>query len=305
MIEFQSNIYKQLKNRKIIDILIGDSEYGNTDKLDDIEISISMPYLTGSDLCSLSTLFGLPRDYCWKGNVKSRWEYLSDLMDHCIQEDKSTLLLNYLFDKERFENKLTGLSIENTARSYNEIIKKVLDQINGILYYSETQLVQINGNYIIKSTEKEVQVYTSEIKTVNQEYIRSIAERAIYKIEQGSFDNAITKSRTLLEEVFIYAIEKKGEEPPRNGKINQLYRDVKTLYNMHADNDMDIRIKKLLSGLESIVSGVSEMRNQNSDSHGMGSKRIGIEKHHATLLVNSSMTMAQFILSVVNNNVNI
>ena len=107
MMEFQLNMYKQLKNRKIIDILIGDNEYGNIGELDDIEISISMPYLTGSDLCSLSTLFGLPRDHSWNGNTKSRWEYLSDLMEHCIQEDKSTLLLNYLFDKERFENKLT------------------------------------------------------------------------------------------------------------------------------------------------------------------------------------------------------
>ena len=82
MMEFQLNMYKQLKNRKIIDILIGDNEYGNIGELDDIEISISMTYLTGSYLCSLSTLFGLPRDYSWNGNTKSRWEYLSDLMEH-------------------------------------------------------------------------------------------------------------------------------------------------------------------------------------------------------------------------------
>ncbi|WP_211292707.1 abortive infection family protein [Petrotoga halophila] len=43
------------------------------------------------------------------------------------------------------------------------------------------------------------------------------------------------------------------------------------------------------------------MRNNNSDAHGVGSQRISISEHHARFLVNSAMTMADFILSVGNN----
>jgi hypothetical protein len=53
--------------------------------------------------------------------------------------------------------------------------------------------------------------------------------------------------------------------------------------------------------LEKIVSSIAEMRNNNSDAHGVGSQRISISEHHARLLVNSAMTMAEFILSVGNN----
>ena len=45
-------------------------------------------------------------------------------------------------------------------------------------------------------------------------------------------------------------------------------------------------------------SAIAEMRNKNSDAHGVGAKRINIDEHHARLFVNSSMTMADFIISV-------
>ena len=70
---------------------------------------------------------------------------------------------------------------------------------------------------------------------------------------------------------------------------------------MHADKDIDRRINTLLSGLEKIVSSIAEMRNANSDAHGVGNRRLNIAEHHARLLVNSAMTMAEFVLSIGNN----
>ena len=67
---------------------------------------------------------------------------------------------------------------------------------------------------------------------------------------------------------------------------------------MHANSEMDKRINTLLSGLEKIVSSISEMRNKASDSHGVGKNRIAIEEHHARLIVNASVTMSEFVLSV-------
>ena len=61
---------------------------------------------------------------------------------------------------------------------------------------------------------------------------------------------------------------------------------------------MDKRINKLLSGLENIVQSIAEMRNNGSDSHGLGSKKVNIPDYHARLALNSSSIMAEFILSV-------
>ena len=146
-----------------------------------------------------------------------------------------------------------------------------------------------------------MQIEIPAIVIVNREYIRDISTRAMRDVESGEYDSAITKSRTLLEEAFCYVIENKGVEPSQKGNINKLYKQVKELYNMHADCGVDKRINELLSGLEKIINAISEMRNKNSDSHGVGQKRIAISGHHARLFVNSAMTLADFILSIGNN----
>ena len=117
-------------------------------------------------------------------------------------------------------------------------------------------------------------------------------------ISEGNFDSAITKARTMLEEVFCYVIEKKDEKPSDSGDIGKLYNQVKQLYHMHQNKDMDKRINGLLSGLEKILSAIAEMRNIGSDSHGVGARRINISEHHAYLFINSAITMADFILAV-------
>ena len=78
----------------------------------------------------------------------------------------------------------------------------------------------------------------------------------------------------------------------------KLFKQVRELYNMHTDKDTDRRINTLLSGLNSIVSAISEMCNKDSDAHGVGQKRYNIEAHHARLFVNSAAAMADFILAV-------
>lgn len=151
---------------------------------------------------------------------------------------------------------------------------------------------------IMEREESSVHISAPAISCVNRDYIKDIAARAMADVDANSFDSAITKSRTLLEEVFIYAIEKKGETPSESGDIGKLYAQVKSLYNMHQSKDMDKRINGLLSGLEKILSSIAEMRNKGSDSHGVGAKRINIADHHARLFVNAAMTMADFVLSV-------
>jgi len=70
---------------------------------------------------------------------------------------------------------------------------------------------------------------------------------------------------------------------------------------MHDDQDIDSRIKKLLGGLSTIIISIAEMRNKDSDAHGVGSNRIQIHDYHARLFVNASITVAEFILSVEEN----
>ena len=99
----------------------------------------------------------------------------------------------------------------------------------------------------------------------------------------------------------VYGIEKKEEKPSEKGNINNLYNQFKNLYNMHNDPNIDKRINMLLSGFEKIITSISQMRDKNSDAHGAGNKRINIEEHHAVLFENSAITIANFLLAVIEN----
>ncbi|MDO9523719.1 MAG: abortive infection family protein [Methanocorpusculum sp.] len=148
-----------------------------------------------------------------------------------------------------------------------------------------------------------VSVEAPATKVIDRKYILDLSERACRDIDDGNYDSAITKSRTILEETFFFVIEKKDDVPSASGDINKLYTQVKNLYDMHGDKNLDKRINMLLSGLEKIISAIAEMRNNHSDSHGVGSKRIDIFDYHARLFVNSSVAMSDFILSVYLNSI--
>ena len=292
--------YDLLRSKDIIAILDGDSQIEEIDG-----IRIAMPYLSGPMLCELSQKFGCYQEYYWGNSSKpnlSRWQYMDNILEYVIKENKVSQLLSYMMEKERFSDSLRKLNnVSDIEKMYKYIIQKVIDQINSILYFCGHELVIINNQFIVKNIDEKINIDVPNINVVDRNYIKCLSERAMKDIDEGNLDSAITKSRTILEETFCYAIEIKGEEPSDNGDIGKLYKQVKDLYNMHANKDMDKRINKLLSGLENIVQSIAEMRNNGSDSHGLGSKRVNIADYHARLAVNSSTTMAEFILSVSQN----
>lgn len=105
-----NNNFGLLRKKEILAILDGDTSFGEYEfPEDDKTIRISMPYLSGPDLCEISSLFGLPVTYPRSGGALSRWEYLDNLFAFCIRSNKVSELLSYLFDKNKFSSQLRGL----------------------------------------------------------------------------------------------------------------------------------------------------------------------------------------------------
>jgi len=285
--------YELLRNKTILAILDGDTQCGEID-----DVKISLPYLSGPVIVDISQRFGLSATYGWNGGTQSRWKYMEDLIVHCIANNRVSDLLSFIFSKQQFEEKLKGKTPEQIENIYNHIVGAMIEQINGVLYFGENKLSVISNKFLVIPIDTIVEITAPAVKSIDRDYIKDLSDRAMQDVVNKNYDSAITKSRTLLEEVFCYVIEKKNETPSDSGDIGKLYKQVKELYNMHTDRDMDRRINTLLSGLEKIVSAIAEMRNTNSDAHGVGSRRMNIAEHHARLFVNSAMTMAEFVLSI-------
>lgn len=300
--QHEKSKYELLREKNILAILDGDTDFGFLEiNGENSNIKVPMPYLSGPMLCDMSNKFGLPVTYAWNGGAQSRWAYMDDLLAHCIQNGHESDLLSFLFSKGQFTEKLRGQTPETIDYAYSHIVKAIINQINGILYFSGNELVQTGSVFVIQKIGTTISVAAPSVTAIDRRYITDISERAMKDISDGNYDSAITKSRTLVEEVFCYVIEKKGVEPSESGDMGKLYNQVKQIYNMHQDKDVDKRINGLLSGLEKILSAIAEMRNKASDSHGVGAKRINISDYHARLFVNSAMTMADFVLAVSEN----
>ena len=287
--------FKFLRNRKIIDILIGDQKV--TDEY-------SLPYLSGPKLCELSTTFGLVRTYTWGNGASnySRWEYMSDLLGYLDKQSRIPELLAYLLKLEHFDYLINLGDPAKIHETHKLIVLGTIKSINANLMFAGKELRIINKAFIIVDIGSDVSLEVPKIKVVTSEYIKELPERIKDDLENMNYDSVITKSRTLLEEVFIYIIERLTHERYKSkGDLIKIYQEVTALLNMRQSREWDARVNELLGGLHKLVSAISSMRNINSDAHGAGSGRFGIRKREAVLVAYSSMLLAEYILSVYEN----
>lgn len=162
----EKDLYYLLKTKEIITILDGDTKCGQYETLSGKQISISMPYLSGPDLCGLSTRFGLPVTYSWGGSNLSRWVYLDNLLEYCIENNKCSDLLLHMFSLEQFKNILKGLSAEDVEVAYSHIINEIIGKINGILFFGGHELVKEGNRFLVRIKQKDGAV-KKEIETEN------------------------------------------------------------------------------------------------------------------------------------------
>ena len=224
---------------------------------------------------------------------------MQDLMKFLNQQGRIPELLSYLIQQGRFEN-LTGIGdIHKVDETYKAIIKGMLDAINAQLVIARVELRLVNKKFVLAGNGEDVVIETPKVKIITSQYIRELPERIKDDLENKDYDSVITKSRTLLEEVLIFIIEKMTfERYKSNGDLVKIYQDATELLNMRQKSDWDKRVNELLGGLHKLVSAISSMRNMNSDAHGAGSGRINIKKREALLVAHSSMILAEYWLSV-------
>lgn len=194
------NKFELLRIKSILAILDGDTDFGELNIDDnDYKIRIAMPYLSGPMICELSTKFGFSQSYDWNGGAKSRWEYLDRLLKYSIDNGRESELLSLLFSKSQFSNTLKGFSSTAIESSYNQILKSVINGINGELYFGGNELVQVGNIFVIKEIGKIITVATPVVKQIDRDYISDLSNRAMEDVKNEHYDSAITKSRTLIE----------------------------------------------------------------------------------------------------------
>ncbi len=288
------NEFTYLIIRPIIDILIGDAIIN-----DDMFNPIRMPYLKGWEISEIGRRLGYSTANTNK-IAPSRWQIMKSLMEKLNRDNRLQDLLKYLFQKNQFSEIANDIkAAEDFDEVYATRIKMALNAINKHLAISDMILSYVNTTFFICNRNSNYSIPAPSIpKTIDIAYVNNLNERITEDLQNGNYDSVITKCRTLLEEVLIFIIEQHNETPDTSGKISKLSGQCKVLLKMKQVREYDTRINEILGGLEKIINGIASLRNLNSDSHGVGSKRINIKKREAILIANSTKTYCEYLLSV-------
>ena len=110
--------------------------------------------------------------------------------------------------------------------------------------------------------------------------------------------SAITAGRTLVESTCKTILEECGETPGAPGDLQKLLKQVREVLNLKTGSDMHRPVNETLSGLISLVNGLSAISNDAGDRHGnVGGLRLE-DITVASLIVHAAGTAAFFLAQV-------
>lgn len=140
--------------------------------------------------------------------------------------------------------------------------------------------------------------HLSKLDEIDFSYIKEQIDKSDEKLLLGDYEGAITNSRTLIETICKYILDKKGEEYKRGDDLPRLYKKTTKMLNMDPSQHSEQYFKEILSGCFAVVNGLANVRNELSDSHGKSfNNRYTPAKRHAVLCVAVSQALADYLYS--------
>lgn len=240
------------------------------------------PYHSGPQLVRLFNDYGA-NDVYGQG-FPSRWQYAEDKLRALNDTPALSALLCEVLDPREFMD--TNFRIEDACEYINKRLRYdgfevVID--NGKAKVRDLHGASVECKHPFEGSEEEGHLFIDEQ-----------IKKSEKKIKEGDYDGAITNARSLLEAV-LTELEKQmdSKAPAYDGDLVKLYRRVQKLLNLEPSRqDINDSLKQVLSGLSSIICGISGLSNRMGDRHVRTYKP---SKHHAVLIVNAAKTLTNFL----------
>lgn len=140
------NNWEFLKNKKILNLFIGDSPV----KVDGFN-EIKMPYMSGFEICEFGKKIGVKIIY--NEEKLSRWQYMERIIDYAIINNKMNLFFEEIIDLSRFEYLADSNDFlySSPQEKYWDIVNNLFIKINSYLQFKKVTL-----NYDLKQCKFEI-----------------------------------------------------------------------------------------------------------------------------------------------------
>ena len=224
-------------------------------------------------------------DATYPGGTFSKSTFARDTLVKYNGDERLKAVIEALADPREFPD-------DGSAESAVQYLNKKLeyDELRLQLRGHRYRLIELDS-LGIDST------FTQQIANpTNREFIEQSLEKAQRKLQTGDYDGAITNSRSLLESVVLDLREQleEGEVKKMKGDLKRSYAKLAALLHLHPAEQEDAGLRKVLSGLSSVVDGICTARNALSDAH---ARRYRVDRHHAQVVVSAAATVANFLVA--------
>lgn len=145
---------------------------------------------------------------------------------------------------------------------------------------------------------------TSLVTQVNNQFSDAYIENQLRMMESLmliSTADVIGKSKELVESCFKHILDDLNEEYTQKDSISTVRKKVFVKLNLDAKTNQAAKsnddVKKILNSFNSIIDGISTLRNDKGDGHGKGRSFQELPIRYAELAMNASLTVVQFTWS--------
>lgn len=202
------------------------------------------------------------------------------------------LIENYMELPELEEGKYyEDYKIQNRER-----IKKLAESITKEL--NKYGLSYAKGGFILSggslpSRDLSKIIHDKDIPAINLEF-----ERALNKVNSEPLE-AVSACSNLLESICKVYIEDNGLEMPNKKDLKSLWKVVSKNLGFDASKIQDDDLRRIISGMFSIVDGIASLRTHGSSAHGQGKQLYKPSPRHARFAVNAAHSLALFLLETI------
>lgn len=241
------------------------------------------PYLSGPKLVDFYNECGF--DDIYGEGFPSRWKYSTDKIVESNGTPRLKKILEEFVDPRRYGGD-------------EQVVDKIVADINQLIKYDGFGLIKKGSSYKVADIQGNF-IEAETVIAIGHEFVGEQIEKCQQKIATDDFNGAITNARTLCEAILIHIIETiEKTEIKNDGNVINLWTRAKKALKLDLKKDeIPDFVFQILSGLDTTINGLAGLSNNAGDRH---ANKFNTKRHHAKLAVNSTMTICDFLIDVLN-----
>lgn len=189
-------------------------------------------------------------------------------------------------DQDEKKNLFFGTSVTNPKKEFKDKLVSILDRCN---------LTYISGGFISDGSSAPSKSLAELIKGRDIPAIDAEFTRAIANVNSEPRE-AVSAACNILESVFKTYIADEGLSLPQKQDLQNVWKVVRADLGFDPSLVQDDDLKRVLTGLLSVVDGIGAFRTHASSAYGQGRKIYNLKPRHARLAIHSAHTLSLFVL---------